>query len=266
VKILPLWSSAGLKCDSHQLRKGIILVYKHIPEAVTDVKDTYYNDKIINSLIQNELDSFFSGYKEIVYAYVILNKKDPSQMRIINNNPEWFDIYLERKYQFIDPIIIRALRCVEDYFWEDKVILSGVYNLSRIFNESFQYNICQGQTFPLHDYLNNLAMLSIISQKDTGIDMEKARSKFMTLLVKLHQKTLDLYGQQNQKKNAILSPRERQILKWVSAGKTYAEVSVILSVAERTVKFHMGNVMKKLGVNNARHAVKLGAELRLLDS
>lgn len=88
----------------------------------------------------------------------------------------------------------------------------------------------------------------------------------MIFLTKLHQKTLNLYSQYHQKKNTFLSPRERQILKWVGAGKTYAEVAIILSIAERTVKFHMGNIMKKLGVNNARHAVKLGAELRLLDN
>ncbi|MBZ7724458.1 helix-turn-helix transcriptional regulator, partial [Klebsiella oxytoca] len=62
------------------------------------------------------------------------------------------------------------------------------------------------------------------------------------------------------------SPRERQILKWVSSGKTYSEVSIILCITERTVKFHMSNAMKKLGVKNARHAVKLSMELRLLDN
>ncbi|MFZ5312673.1 helix-turn-helix transcriptional regulator [Enterobacter asburiae] len=229
------------------------------------MKDTYYNDIAINTLIQSELDAFFEDFKGIVFAYAIMNKKDPSQMRIINNSPEWFDIYLDRKYQFIDPVIIRALRCVEDFFWESDVILSDGYNLTRIFNESVQYDIYQGQTFPLHDYLNNLVVLSVISPKHSGIDIEKHRPQFLSFLVQLHQKTLNLYSQHQQKKNVFLSPRERQILKWVSAGKTYAEISVILSIAERTVKFHMGNVMKKLGVNNARHAIKLGTELRLLD-
>lgn len=230
------------------------------------MKDTYYSDKGINLLIQNELNAFFEEYPNTVYAYAIMNKKDPSQMRIINNNPEWFDIYLERKYQFIDPVIIRGLRCIDDYFWESKLILSDGYNLTRIFNESFQYNIYQGHTFPLHDYLNNLVLLSVISQKDSAIDMEKHRAKFMSFLIKLHQKTLNLYSQYQQKKNVFLSPRERQILKWVGAGKTYAEIAIILTITERTVKFHMGNVMKKLGVNNARHAVKLSSELRLLDN
>ncbi|CBG89690.1 LuxR C-terminal-related transcriptional regulator [Citrobacter rodentium] len=230
------------------------------------MKDTYYNDKGINALIQNELNKVFEVYKDTTYAYAIVNKKDPSQMRIINNNPQWFDIYLERKYQFIDPVIIRALSSVEDFYWENKVLLSGGYNLTRIFNESSEHNIYQGHTFPLHDYLNNLVVLSIISHKDSGIDMTANRSYFMHFLVQLHQKTLNLYSKVHQKKNVFLSPRERQILKWVSAGKTYAEVSLILSITERTVKFHMSNAMKKLGVNNARHAVKLGMELRLLDN
>lgn len=230
------------------------------------MKDTYYNDTRINLLIQNELDKFFEDYENTVYAYAIMNKKNPLQMRIINNNPEWFNIYLEKKYQFIDPVIIRALRSVEGYFWESNVILSSGYNLKRIFNESSEHNIYQGHTFPLHDYLNNLVVLSIISQKNSGIDMVKNGPRFMSFFIQLHQKTLDRYSKIHQKKNVFLSPRERQILTWVSAGKTYAEISVILSITERTVKFHMSNAMKKLGVNNARHAVKLGMELRLLDN
>ena len=86
------------------------------------MKDTYYNDLTINTQIQSELDAFFEDFKGIVFAYAIMNKKDPSQMRIINNSPEWFTIYLEKKYQFIDPVIIRALRCVK--IFSGKVMLS----------------------------------------------------------------------------------------------------------------------------------------------
>jgi len=230
------------------------------------MKDVYYNDKKINSLIQKELDIFFKDYDGTIYAYLIMNKKNPAQIRIINNSPAWFDIYTKRNYQFVDPVIIRALRSVDDFSWENSIISSGFYNLTRIFNESLKYDIYQGRTFPLHDYQNNLAVLSIVNHKDSGIDMEKDRSRFTIFFIQLHQKVLNLYSQSHQKENVFLSPRERQVLKWVSTGKTYDEVSVILSISERTVKFHMGNVMKKLGVNNSRHAVKLGTELRLLEN
>jgi LuxR family quorum-sensing system transcriptional regulator ExpR len=42
------------------------------------VKDTYYNDLTINTQIQSELDAFFEDFKGIVFAYAIMNKKDPS--------------------------------------------------------------------------------------------------------------------------------------------------------------------------------------------
>lgn len=230
------------------------------------MKDAYYNDKKINSLIQNELNTFFDGSENTVYAYAIMNKKNPAQMQIFNNNQEWFDIYLEKKYQFIDPVIIKALRCIEDFHWEYNTILSNGYNLTRIFNESTEHNIYSGHTFPLHDYMNNLVVLSIINLNDSCIDLENNRPRFMSFLIQLHQKTLERYSKLHQKENVFLSPRERQILRWVSGGKTYGEISLILDITERTVKFHMSNVMNKLGVNNARHAVKLGMELRLLDN
>lgn len=42
------------------------------------MKDMYYNDAGINALIQNELNEFIKGYKNTVYAYAIMNKKDQS--------------------------------------------------------------------------------------------------------------------------------------------------------------------------------------------
>ncbi|MNR44986.1 Transcriptional activator protein EsaR [compost metagenome] len=52
-----------------------------------------------------------------------------------------------------------------------------------------------------------------------------------------------------------LTQREHEILKWVSIGKTYSEISLITSISVRTVKFHMRNIVDKLDVTNAKHAI-----------
>jgi LuxR family quorum-sensing system transcriptional regulator ExpR len=232
---------------------------------VITVKDSFYNDSNINSLIQHELDEFVQDEGQTIFAYAIMNKKDPSQMRIINNNPQWFELYLERKYQFIDPVIIRALSSVEDFSWDSGMMVSSGYTLPRIFNEGSRHNIIQGHTFPLHDYMNNLVVLSLINHQQTDGELRASRATVFSFFITLHQRMLSLYSDIRQKKNVFLSPREQQILQWVYTGKTYGEIATILTITERTVKFHMGNAMKKLGVNNARHAVKLSMELRLLD-
>jgi LuxR family quorum-sensing system transcriptional regulator ExpR len=45
--------------------------------------------------------------------------------------------------------------------------------------------------------------------------------------------------------------------------ETYQEIAIILDVKARTIKFHIGNIVKKMGVTNAKHAIRLGPSGRL---
>ena len=54
-----------------------------------------------------------------------------------------------------------------------------------------------------------------------------------------------------------LTKRELDVLSWTAQGKTAWEVSVILGMSEKTVNFHLGNAMRKLGVSSKHQAVLL---------
>ncbi len=60
---------------------------------------------------------------------------------------------------------------------------------------------------------------------------------------------------QNKDPIPELTPREKETLKWAYEGKTAWEIGVILSISERTVKFHLKNIYKKLNVVNRSQAV-----------
>lgn len=47
---------------------------------------------------------------------------------------------------------------------------------------------------------------------------------------------------------AALTPREREVLGWVAAGKTNAQIAQILSAMPRTVAKHRERIYEKLGV------------------
>lgn len=49
---------------------------------------------------------------------------------------------------------------------------------------------------------------------------------------------------------AKLSPRQIQILSLVAQGLTYKEIGVSLGLAERTVKYHMGEIVQRLQLQN----------------
>ena len=57
---------------------------------------------------------------------------------------------------------------------------------------------------------------------------------------------------------------ERDALAWVAEGKSDWEISVILSLSETTVRFHVDNARKKLGAVNRAQAVARLAAARLL--
>jgi len=48
----------------------------------------------------------------------------------------------------------------------------------------------------------------------------------------------------------VLTPREREIVKYVGAGKTNREISDALVIAENTVKNHIKNILEKLQLAN----------------
>lgn len=61
-----------------------------------------------------------------------------------------------------------------------------------------------------------------------------------------------------------LTLKESEVLRWVGEGKTSWEVGKILSMSERTVKFHLGHIYTKFNVNNRMQAVTMASRLKLL--
>ncbi|WP_124982751.1 transcriptional activator protein SolR [Ralstonia solanacearum] len=55
--------------------------------------------------------------------------------------------------------------------------------------------------------------------------------------------------------NAVLTAREREVLCWTGEGKTAYEIGQILRISERTVNFHVNNVLLKLAATNKVQAV-----------
>ena len=110
-------------------------------------------------------------------------------------------------------------------------------------------------------------------QKEVEGRVVNDRDRLQMVLIETHEKmltlsqnksnVLGLKGTGISSKN-LLSPRENEVLHWASMGKTYQEIALITGITSRTVKYHIGNVVKKLGVINAKQAIRLGVELELI--
>ena len=61
-----------------------------------------------------------------------------------------------------------------------------------------------------------------------------------------------------------LTVREQQVLRLVAEGKPNKEIAAALSITERTVKFHVGAIMSKLGATNRTEAARIAAQQGLV--
>ncbi len=62
---------------------------------------------------------------------------------------------------------------------------------------------------------------------------------------------------------ASLSPRQMQILTLVSQGQTYRQVAQTIGIAERTVKYHMTEILARLHLDNRAQVIAYATRLGL---
>jgi FixJ family two-component response regulator len=80
----------------------------------------------------------------------------------------------------------------------------------------------------------------------------------------------DQVARQQQARNAdlrrryeSLSPREREVFRSVVSGMLNKQIADELGATERTVKFHRGNIMRKMRVNSLAELVRLAEALEI---
>ncbi|MCB1582081.1 MAG: response regulator [Marinicella sp.] len=105
----------------------------------------------------------------------------------------------------------------------------------------------QDDVFELVQQDHNLTLTYLTRQKDSSHLI-----KFKASDLKLEKQTLKL--------KLKITRREADVLYWVAQGKTDWEISVILSISERTVNKHLEQIYRKLGVNNRTSATAIAIQ------
>lgn len=54
-----------------------------------------------------------------------------------------------------------------------------------------------------------------------------------------------------------LTPREKEVLRWIVEGKTNGDIGRILEISSRTVEKHCESIFRKLGIENRYSAIVL---------
>lgn len=85
------------------------------------------------------------------------------------------------------------------------------------------------------------------------------RSKEITAIIK---EALEI---RRQSSATDITPREREMLNWLRKGKSSGEIAGLLKISERTVNFHINNILQKLKAASRTHAVALAIEKGIIN-
>jgi DNA-binding CsgD family transcriptional regulator len=89
-----------------------------------------------------------------------------------------------------------------------------------------------------------------------------AEARGLVLLAQMYFDALDRVRPQDS--SSLLSPMELRCLSWVAYGCTDKEIAAETGRAVDTVRFHVKNILKKLGAANRTHAVALAMQQGLI--
>lgn len=232
------------------------------------MKNNFFIDVKKNRKIKNYLKNNLASYSGINYVYAVMNKANTVNIIIISDLPEHLvNNYLKNKNQNIDPVIICALNRVTPFSWDENLKVRSQCSVKSIFLPVKPYKIVSGYAFVLHDYKNNLAILSLYIDKylmnEVSDQINKRKNELHGLLITTHEMLLHSYQVRKTTTNK-LTARENEVLYMCTTGKIYSEISDLLHISVRTVKFHMANITRKIGAKNAAHAITLARELNII--
>jgi LuxR family transcriptional regulator, quorum-sensing system regulator BjaR1 len=166
---------------------------------------------------------------------------------------EWLLRFGDRNYVGVDPVVRRMHVSNQPFRWAPDDGKSDEEG-SHILVEASEYGMASGFAVPIYGR-DGLSVIVSIGTQDYEIDRRDEVCLHMAAIY-LH-KALERHRTQSPSptRGPKLTPRERECLTWVAAGKTAWEISQILNIAEQTVHEYVRNAMNKLHATTRAQAV-----------
>jgi len=175
----------------------------------------------------------------------------------------WTDYYYNEEYYDIDPVFKFGKTANLPYSWGQSNSFDK--NQQQLMSEAADYGIVRGITIPSRTMGFKTAFITLVSSEpQKEFEGIKKYHAGMLHVMALHMdaKFVDLHAPKAQAEE--LTPRELECLKWAVKGKNNPEISIILSISEKTVEAHFTSAFKKLNVFSRTQAVVKSLTLGLI--
>ena len=203
------------------------------------------------------------GYENLVF--VVAGKTSPLDVLSAELPAGYVETYLHHDWASIDPVLRHSRAARQPFAWDS--VRSQSMDLereARFFDACETIGVRAGVTMPFHNPDGRTHVMSV-SLRGSG-QPDPLRIPYIYALAAqtwIRHNALAI-GADPARTRVHLTGRERECLLWAKEGKTNWEIGVILSLAERTVEFHVRNAMGKLNASNRVTAIVIALQEGLI--
>jgi LuxR family quorum-sensing system transcriptional regulator SolR len=234
---------------------------------------TWQNDQLQSLFVADSEQQLFGALIKLVReegfdlcSYGIRPPFPVSKPRIhvYDNFPDaWHHQYRRQDYVEIDPTVRHGLRSLLPLVWDDDVFAETPEFWEDARGQGLRYGWAQ----PCRDPSGVAGMLTVARSheplEDAELELKVPRLIWMTQVA--HMAMTKLVIQRVLPEARVqFTDREITVMRWTAEGKTSGEIADILRIAERTVNFHIQNVITKLNTSNKTAAAIRMAVMGLL--
>lgn len=176
-----------------------------------------------------------------------------------NSWPEdWLDQYQANDYFADDPMLIETRRRITPF------ILSEIGNSpsftvegAKVLAAATAYGWTEVMAVPIHGPFSYQGLVTLAALRPVPLTATE-RALLRTMAITVHDRAQAAVGFGHSTHPIVeLTPREKDAMSWVAAGKTDAEIGIIMGIAAATAHYHVERVKTKLDTRSRSEAVAM---------
>ena len=174
----------------------------------------------------------------------------------------WARRYRDKGYVITDPLVLTAQRRVTPCTWSDAMAEFPNDQIAQLIHkERLANGVTDGLLVPIHTTKGHGGLVSIGTMSALTDEALHA----LTLMSLVVHNLLSAMQQSGASALDEFTAREIECLQWAAAGKSDAEIALILDLSAKTVYFHINGAKRRINASSRTHAVASAIRIGLFN-
>ncbi|WP_223479613.1 autoinducer binding domain-containing protein [Oricola indica] len=198
------------------------------------------------------------------FAY--LNLRGQESFAVSNYPKEWQDLYVQRNYLRVDPVVTTAKHGPPIFLWSSMDAKRvGRRDVSRFYKDAESFGIRSGLSVSVPFGFKYRMVFTLASDKaEVHVSEDPDPVTAAIAVASVHSRLGAATQDAALATDIHLSPREAECLRWFADGMSMPDIAETLGIGYRSVRSYLDEATRKLGAANSRQAASIAIRLGLI--